>query len=133
LIEAGSKGEIDRIRGSITETCGKGLVAKVQEFRNPRLITYYIPGDITLDNATKKIREQNSELHLEERDITTKFFYRTKRITGNLVIEVNSHTRKKIRNTRGKIGWEICKADDYVHVDRCFKCSRYNHRLADCR
>ena len=36
-------------------------------------------------------------------------------------------------NTRMKIGWEICNVDDYIQVNRCFRCSRYNHRFADCR
>ena len=70
---------------------------------------------------------------MEERDITAKFIYRTKRNTRNVVIEVNSHTRKKIMNSRMKIGWVICRVDDYLHVNRCFKCSRFNHRLTDCR
>jgi hypothetical protein len=89
LIEAGSKEEIEIIRDSITEKCGKELTAKVQELRNPRVVTYNIPGDITLDNATEIIREQNSELQLKERDITAKFIYRTKRNTRNLVIEMS--------------------------------------------
>jgi hypothetical protein len=62
LIEAGSKEEIERIRDSITAKCGEELVAKVQELRNPRLVLYNIPEDVTLDNAIKIIREQNLEL-----------------------------------------------------------------------
>ena len=73
MIEAGSKEERARIRDSITEKCGTELVAKVQELRNPRLVLYNIPEDVTLDNATKIIRERNSELQLEESDIATKF------------------------------------------------------------
>jgi hypothetical protein len=133
LIEVGSKEEINIIRTSIAEKCGKELKAKAQELRNPRVVIYDIPEDITLDNATQTIREQNSELQLEESDIISKFIYRTKRNTRNLVIEVNSHTRKKIMNSRTKTGWVICNVDDYIHVNRCFICSRYNHRLADCR
>jgi hypothetical protein len=70
---------------------------------------------------------------LEESDISAKFIYRTKRNTRNLVVEVKSNAWKQILYTRLKIGWVICKADDYIHVNRCFKCSRYNHRLAKCR
>jgi len=69
---------------------------------------------------------------LEERDITAKFMYRTKRNAGNLVTEVNL-TRKQILNTRMKICWVICNVDNYIHLNRCFKCSKYNHRLADCK
>ena len=68
---------------------------------------------------------------MEERDITAEFIYRTKRYARNLVTEVNSHTRKQILNT--KVGWVIYNVDDYIQVSRCFKCSRYNHKLADCR
>jgi hypothetical protein len=98
----------------------KGLEAKAQELRNPRLVIYNIPEDITIDKATQTIREQNSELQLEESDITEKFIYRTKRNTRNLVIEVNSHTLKKIINIRTKIEWLICNVADYVHVNKCF-------------
>jgi len=58
LIEAGSKEEIEKISTSFTEKCGKELEAKVQELRNPRLEIYNIPKDITIGNATKKIREK---------------------------------------------------------------------------
>jgi hypothetical protein len=36
-------------------------------------------------------------------------------------------------NTRTKIGWVICNVAGYIDVNGCFKCSRYNHRLVDCR
>jgi len=70
LIELGNKEVIKRISTSITEKWGKELEAEVQELRNPKLIIYNIPEDITLENATKTIREENSELHLEKRDIS---------------------------------------------------------------
>jgi hypothetical protein len=104
MIKVDSKEEIDRIRTSITEKCRKQLEAKAQELRNPRQVICNIPEDITLYNATQTIQEQNSELHQEESDITAKFINGTKRNTRNLVIELNSHTRKKIINIRTKIG-----------------------------
>jgi len=97
----------------LQKKCGKELEVKSQELRNPRLVIYNIPQDITLDNATQTIRAQNLELQLEESNITAKFIYRTKN-KRNLVMEVNSHTRKKIMNTRMKIGWVICNIDDYT-------------------
>jgi hypothetical protein len=133
LIEVGSKEELNRIRTSIIEMYGKVLEAKAQKLRNPRLVICNIPEDITIDNATQTLREQNLELQLEESDVIDKFIYRTKKNTRNLVIEVNSHLRKKIMNTRTKIGWVICNVAVCIHVNRCFKCSRYNNRLADCR
>jgi len=57
LIETGSKEEIEKISTSVTETCGKELEAKVQELRNPRLVIYNIPDGITIEYATKALRE----------------------------------------------------------------------------
>ena len=133
LIEVGSKEERERISNRITEEGRKELEAKVQEHRNPRFVIYNIPEDVTLENATKTICEQNSELQLEECDLIAKYIYRTKRNVRNMVTEVTAHAQNQLMNTRIKIGWVICKAVDYIHVNRCFKCSRYNHRLADCR
>jgi hypothetical protein len=82
VIDVGTKEEIDRIRTNIIENRGKEPEAKAQELRNPRLVIYNIPVDITIDNATETIREQNSELQLEESDITNKFIYRKKRNQG---------------------------------------------------
>ena len=65
LIEVGSKEEIERIRTSIIENCGKELEAKVQGIRNPRLLINNIPEDITLHNATQTIRVQDSKLQPE--------------------------------------------------------------------
>jgi len=73
LIEAGSKEDVEKISTSITEKCGKEREAKVQGLKNPRLVIYNIPEGITLENATKTIREQNSDLQLAERDILAKF------------------------------------------------------------
>lgn len=32
-----------------------------------------------------------------------------------------------------KIGWNICKVDDFIKVSRCFKCCGYNHTAANCK
>jgi hypothetical protein len=96
LIEVDSKEERERISNRITEKCGKELEAKIQERRNPRLVIYNIPEDITLQNATKAIREENSELQLEECDLIAKYIYRTKRNIRNMVLEVTPPHAKAV-------------------------------------
>jgi len=32
-----------------------------------------------------------------------------------------------------KLGGMVCKVEDYSVPNRCFKCSKYNHRQQDCR
>jgi len=49
------------------------------------------------------------------------------------VAEVDSETRKKLHQTRVKLGWTICRVDDYISVKRCFRCSRFNHDHRECK
>jgi len=49
-----------------------------------------------------------------------------------ILIEVGPHTRKQILQTKLKIGWEICKVEDYIVPNRCYRCSRNNHKHSDC-
>ena len=95
-------------------------------------MVYNIPEEVTVEN-TEEIITQNPELILNAWDVKPKFTYKGKRNTKNLVIEVGPQTRQKIFITKLKIGWNICNMKYYVVVNRCFKCSRYNHRASDCR
>jgi len=51
----------------------------------------------------------------------------------NAVVEVGAETRKILLNKKVRLGWQICKTDDYLTATRCFKCSKFNHRTQDCR
>ena len=73
--------------------------------------------------------KQNSELCVENEDITPRYLFKDKRKANNLVIEVNSTTRMKFLGTKMKLGWNMCNVDDYIKINRCYKCSKFNHRL----
>lgn len=133
MIEASSKQEIEALGNKIEETCGAELEVSIQKRRNPRMVLLGIPEDITTENIETTLAKQNPELDIKEGDIRAKFSYTTKRETKNLVIEVDSGTRKKLIQTRIKLGWTICRADDYIVAKRCFRCSRFNHNFRDCR
>jgi hypothetical protein len=51
----------------------------------------------------------------------------------NLVVEVGADTRKILLQRKIKLGWQICRIEDYLVANRCFKCSRFNHRHRNCR
>ena len=61
------------------------------------------------------------------------FSYTTTRGTRNLLKEVDSETRKKLQQTRVKLGWTICRVDGYVSVKRCYRCRRFNHTYRECK
>ena len=49
------------------------------------------------------------------------------------MVEVSVETRRAILNKKIRIGWQICRTDDYIVATRCYKCSKFNHRTQDCR
>jgi hypothetical protein len=61
-----------------------------------------------------------------------KFLFEDKEKHKNLVVEVNSETRKSFVDRKLKIGWNICNSSDYLSVTRCCICSEYNHRTQEC-
>jgi hypothetical protein len=94
---------------------------------------FNVPEDITLENMEDILTSQNPEQDIKVGDIKAKFSYITKRGTRNLVIEVDPSTRKKLMAARIKLGWTICRIDDYIVAKRCYRCSRYNHTFRECR
>jgi hypothetical protein len=90
------------------------------------------PAEITLDNISESLSQQNSELAMEGEIMVPKFCYTTKRGSRNIVIEVNSETRKLLLHNRVELGWTLCKVDDYLVAKRYFRCSRYNHTHKEC-
>jgi len=132
LIEADTKDDIEILNTQIRDKCGDRLEANVQKRRNPRIIVYNIPEEVTLENAVEIICAQN-ELALNKGDITPKFIFETKRKARNLVIELAPQTHRIMLQNKLKIGWMICSTADYIPVNRCFKCSRFNHHFSDCR
>lgn len=133
MIETRNQNEIELVNTAINEKCSQQLESNIPQLRNPNLIIRNIPENITLENAEEVITTQNPELNMNLGDIKTKFIYTTKRKIRNLVIEVGSKTRKKLLETRLKVGWLICYAEDYLIVTRCFKCSRFGHRASVCK
>jgi hypothetical protein len=93
---------------------------------------FNVPEVINLENVVQAIALQNSELDLTESDIKPKLMFEDRRKHKNLVIEVNSETRKWLRDRKLKTSWHVCKSTDYLNVTRCYKCSKYNHRATEC-
>ena len=133
LSEAENKEDIELLDTQIRDKCGNRLETSIQKRKNPRLIIYNIPEEITLENAEDIIRAQNSEQGLTKGDITTKFILKTKRNTRHLVTELASQTYRQMLQNKHKIGWTICNTDDYIDVNRCLECSRYNHHFSERR
>lgn len=128
LIESNKKEDADIICTNINEKCGGELEATVSKKRNPRIIIFNIPEEITLENAVQALTTQNQGLEKFENQIQTKFAFEDKRKNKNLILEVCSAARREILGRKLKLGWNMCNWDDYVKVGRCFKSCKYKHR-----
>jgi hypothetical protein len=133
LIETQNKTELDALSNKINEVCGEELEASTPRRRNPRLIIYNVPDEINMENAQELIMKQNGEQSITQEDIIPRFIFKDKRTAKNLVIEVNSTTRKKLLGRKMKLGWNMCNVDDYIRINRCYKCSKFNHMAQDCK
>lgn len=132
LIESNVKAEVDMICRNINEKCGGEVEANVTKLRNPRIIIFNIPEDITVENIVEAITIQNPDLKEYGNDMKPKFVFQDRKKNRNLILEMSSGARKKILERKLKIGWNMCGWDDYIKVGRCFKCCKFNHRAQDC-
>ena len=92
-----------------------------------------IPADISTENLEDTLIAQNPDLHLGKGNVKGKFCYETNKHIRHLVMEVGAQTRKLLLQKKVKLGWLICKTEDYVVANRCFKCPIFSHRFRDCR
>jgi len=133
LIETNSIQEIEVREHEIQSKCGEELEARIHRLRKPRIIILNVPADINTSNIEGTIIRQNPNLNLNKGSMTAKFTYDTKRMNRNAVLEVGADIRKTLLSSKSRLGWHVCRADDYVTATRCFKFSKFNHRTAECR
>ena len=133
IIGTNTEQELEVLGKEIELKCGEELQANVLKMRKPRLVIHNIPEDTSITNLEETIMTQNPDIGLKKGDIETKFIYTTKNKGRNIVLEVEPQVRKLLIQAKIKMGWQICRAVDYVVVTRCFKCSRFNHRHRECK
>ena len=132
LIQTSSISEKSTVCNTVNEKCGDEMEENETKLRN-RLIFYNIPKEMNLGSLGKAIIEQNEGLNLLNCDVIPKFMFKEKRRKRHLVIEVTANTRRKLLGRKLKLGWSICTNADYIKLNRCFKCNKYNHRAQDCK
>jgi hypothetical protein len=92
LIETNSKEEIEALEKYINVKCGEKLEAIIHKLRNPRLVIFYIPENVSTGNLEDTLIAQNADLNLKQGDIKAKFSYETKKHILYLLIEVSRST-----------------------------------------
>jgi len=116
----------------------KGLKARVVGPRNPRLIMYDVPREVTIECIRKCLVLQNGFATLEER-LNSEFmlsFLKGPRSSPrvNYVVEVSPAIRNELLKLgRVFIEFSSCRVEDFCMVSRCFKCQGLGHVAKTCR
>ena len=132
MIESRKKEDIEVLSREIEKQCSQQIEVNIPKLRNPNVIIFNVPDDVTVENAAAIITSQNAELNLLEGSLRPRFIFKTRKIIRNLVMEVKPECWRTLVERKIKIGWQICNVEDYVKVNRCYRCSKYNHRADKC-
>jgi hypothetical protein len=67
---------------------------------------------MSVENFEETLVAQNPELSMRPGEFATRFKFSTKWGELNMVVEVGRETRKKLFQTKLKMGWLICSVGD---------------------
>jgi hypothetical protein len=113
-----------------------GLKASTPQRKQPRMILFDVPRDISEKELRACIRKQNAD-RLEEDDVEAiRFCFKTGRKDSeeiNWVIEAPPQVRAKLLKGKIYISWNACRVRDFIAVSRCYKCQGYGHIAKYCR
>ena len=120
-----------------TEIQDKSPQLKATPFKrkNPTIIIKNVPNEIKDDEILDVILNQNPDIIVgtEWKNSRIRFTLRKFQNTRHLIVEMHPDIRKSILvQSRLKIAWSMCVVEDFIVINRCFKCLGYNHRAGDC-
>jgi len=79
LLETKSKEEIELLYADINDKCSLRLDVHIHKLRNPSIVLYNVPEEITKENAEEIIATQNPELNLCEGGCEAKIYNQGKK------------------------------------------------------
>ncbi|GFY59706.1 uncharacterized protein TNIN_314531 [Trichonephila inaurata madagascariensis] len=135
LVQFVTKKDEDRFLNVIKEKTNTLQVCSPRK-RNPNVLLKNLPNEISDHEVLWLLKEQNLELE-EEKQLweETKICFTLKKFKNSwhLVLEMNPTYQKLCLNMNFlRVNWNICKIEDFIAINRCFKCLGYNHKAADC-
>lgn len=130
-----SKLQADKLKEKVAEDLGEKYVVQEPKKRKLKIKIHDIDKEDceSEEDFWSKVAEQNE---CGSEGVRGKIIHKTVNSNSRgvtLIIEVDTDARKRLLDLgRVKIGWKICRVQDYVGILRCFKCCGYYHFAKDC-
>lgn len=135
LIKCCSEDDRNRLQSELKEKSPEFKIS-LPKGKNPTVLVKNVPNDILNEDLLKVIFDQNPEFTKSDEimnECRVRFTLKKFDQTKHVVIETHPIVRKEIlRQARLKIGWNVCIVDEFLIINRCYKCLGYNHRASEC-
>lgn len=130
-----TKVQADKLKNEVAKDLGDKYVIQAPK-RKPLKIKIHDVDNKDCESEQEfweKIGDQNG---IGRNVIEGKIIHRStgrKAREATIIAEVNAKTREALLNIQKlKIGWKLCKVEDYISILRCFKCCGFYHFAKDC-
>ncbi|GFY35803.1 uncharacterized protein TNCV_4841801 [Trichonephila clavipes] len=135
LVQCISKEDKDRFLTAIKEKTNTLKVSSPKK-RNPNVLLKNLPNEISDHDVLQLLKDQNPELEEKVQlweETKIRFTLKKFENSRHLVLEMNPNCRNLCLNLKFlRANWNVCKIQDFIVINRCFKCLGYHHKAADC-
>jgi len=128
--------QAEKLKEKVTSEMGEKYVIQAPKKKKRRIKIFDVDRDDCGDEKEfwEKIEDQNGLVKNSVRGRIVHRSHNGKSQRMTIIAEVDDRTHETmLEEERVKIGWNICKVQDYIGILRCFKCCGYYHFAKDCK
>ncbi len=125
--------ESKRLQEEATKQLGDDYTVIIPSTKKPKIKIVGMKKRLSEENLIESIKEQNQNLINCDIKVIKVFENRIYKDIG-AIIEIDNESFEKVMVDRKiLIGWDTCIIDEYVNINRCFKCCGFNHKSTVCK
>lgn len=126
--------EREMLHKEVEMKLGNQFHVEVPRVMKPRIKIIGLQREFTEQEIKQCILEQNKSLLINKNCEIKLVITKKMKYDFMAIIEVDSNTFEKImKEGTLKMKWKICKIYIHIHILRCFNCSGYGHKAAECK
>lgn len=125
-----------KLKESVEKEMGDQFEVNVRDSMKPTVKIINISEEFNEDELKATLIEDNDVFHDLKHFKLRKFYRNEKRSYAQFtaLVELDATTFFKVMELEKIfVGWDRCRVFDGLEVPRCFKCCKYNHKIAECK